>query len=76
MPTEFDTEGVVHDVIGPNDTFGVEIPLPHVPGVSGEAPSTPGCENDAVGVENQIGANRHLLSVHTSGQPAGNPAAI
>ncbi len=52
---EFDTEGVVHDDGSPNDSFGVEIRMHRVPGVSGEAPSTPGWKNDALGVENQNG---------------------
>ena len=50
----FAPEGVVQTYNAMNDTFGVGSLFHRIPGVSLAKPrSTPGCENDAVGVENQ-----------------------
>ena len=68
-----DTEGVVQDITVPNDSFGVEILLPPRSRGVGRSALTPGCENDAVGVENQ-NANKSSINIRDAHPCLGFPA--
>jgi hypothetical protein len=52
---EYSTPKVSFTVISSERHLRCRNPDTHLPGVSGEAPSTPGWKNDTFGVENQFG---------------------